>query len=172
MTTWTLTLDPRETDDETPWKLPQSLVVQLDRQVKNTDTGRVYDPTERKVPADSDGTFTVSMLALDGIDQAFGFWVKLSPNLPRIYVPAQDAGTTRRLTEFVETVTYPVQPLSVAVRIDALELAVAGLGSGGPSGDGSSALVALNNHVTSPTPHPAYDTDLQDLSTLLENGMA
>lgn len=29
----------------------------------------------------------------------------------------------------------------------------------------------LQTHIDSPTPHPAYDVDLQDLSTLFENGI-
>lgn len=30
---------------------------------------------------------------------------------------------------------------------------------------------ALEAHLTSPTPHPAYDVDMQNLTTLFENGL-
>lgn len=33
------------------------------------------------------------------------------------------------------------------------------------------AVQGLAAHLASPTPHAAYDVDMQDLKTLLENGM-
>lgn len=55
----------------------------------------------------------------------------------------------------------PSQYADIAQRLSSLE--------GGDSAAGVS--LALTAHVASPTPHPAYDVDLQDLTTLLENGM-
>lgn len=34
------------------------------------------------------------------------------------------------------------------------------------------ALDALADHIADPTPHPAYDTDLQSLTVVFENGLA
>lgn len=59
----------------------------------------------------------------------------------------------------------PVMPVSVTIG------GVQGP-AGAPGASGADAgAVALAAHVASSTPHPAYDLDMQDLSTLFENGL-
>lgn len=38
-------------------------------------------------------------------------------------------------------------------------------------GESGGSLLALQAHINSATPHPAYDIDMPDLAILLENGL-
>lgn len=88
------------------------------------------------------------------------------PSTPLITM-APPAGTS-------VTVTTPAPSLTMAppAASNVVVLPVAGApGRDGEGGDGQ-ALAALSAHIASPTPHPAYDVDLQSLTILLENGLA
>jgi hypothetical protein len=64
----------------------------------------------------------------------------------------------------------PSQPIVMQPPSSPAVIVVPVTGPAGPADSG--ALDALAGHIASPTPHPAYDTDLQSLTIVFENGLA
>jgi hypothetical protein len=66
------------------------------------------------------------------------------------------------------TVDRPQLTISMAPPAGPNILVLPKAGPQGPPGAGTAELEA---HINSPTPHPAYDTDMQSLSVVFENGL-
>lgn len=119
----------------------------------------------------TDGTFSVTVPATDSDDlRPVDFTYRLGIRagfveiIDEIVFRAPHATPVLYLGDIVPVGT-PMeadQYASLSQRIALIE--------GGESAGAVAA--ALSTHIASPTPHAAYDTDLQDLATLLENGLA
>jgi hypothetical protein len=75
--------------------------------------------------------------------------------------------TVTRLEQVVR-----VNPATQRVTVVSPPQVVRAIPSGPPGPPGASGDEALQAHITSDTPHPAYDDDIVDLVVLFENGMA